>query len=201
MGTAPFVRNFVFDFVHVRPGCTKTKLWTRFGTKCGSRAWTPRPSSGTSSLTSSTSDPGCTKTKLWTRFGTKWWSRAWSPRPSSRNIVFDFVHVRPRVHQDEALDEVRDEVLEPGVGTAPFVRNIVFDFVHVRSGCTKTKLWTRFGTKCWSRAWVPRPSSGTSSLTSSTSDPGAPRRSSRTRFGTRCWSRAWARALRPEHRL
>ena len=46
--------------------------------------------------------------------------------PFVRNIVFDFVYVRPRVHQDEAQDEVRDEVGEPGVGTAPFVRNIVF---------------------------------------------------------------------------
>ena len=33
--------------------------------------------------------------------------------PFDLNIVFDFVHVRLWVHQDEALDEVRDEGLEP----------------------------------------------------------------------------------------
>ena len=36
------------------------------------------------------------------------------------------------MHEDEAPDEVRDEVGKPGVGTAPFVWNIVSDFVHVR---------------------------------------------------------------------
>ena len=34
------------------------------------------------------------------------------------------------MHQDEALDEVRDEGREPGVDFTPFVRNIVFDFVN-----------------------------------------------------------------------
>ena len=50
--------------------------------------------------------------------------------PFVRNFVFDFVHVRLGVRDDEAPDEVRDEVWKPGVSTVPFVRNFVFDFVH-----------------------------------------------------------------------